>query len=99
MAKNLGKDMVAEGVQTRSQFEALIEQGVNMVQGYFIAPPLPKEVAESLLERTAERDPDTLVVIKADTGVEHGRVVTVMDLARGRGLTRLAIATEVPEEE
>ena len=54
LAKNLGKDTVAEGVQTRSQFEALIDQGVNMVQGFFIAPPLPKEVAESLLERAAE---------------------------------------------
>jgi len=52
-----------------------------------------------VLQRTAERDPDTLVVIKADTGVEHGRVVQVMDLARGRGLSRLAIATEVPDEE
>jgi len=53
LAKNLGKDTVAEGVQTRSQFEALVNLDVNMVQGFFIAPPLPAEVAESLLERTA----------------------------------------------
>jgi biopolymer transport protein ExbD len=38
-----------------------------------------------------------MVVIKADTGVKHGRVVTVMDMARAVGLTRLAIATELPE--
>ena len=65
LAKNLGKDTVAEGVQTRSQFEALIEQGVNMVQGYFIAPPLPREVAESLLERTAEQ-PNHMAKILSD---------------------------------
>jgi diguanylate cyclase (GGDEF)-like protein/PAS domain S-box-containing protein len=65
LAKNLGKDTVAEGVQTRSQFEALVELDVTMVQGYFIAPPLPKEVAESLLERTAEH-PNHLAKILAD---------------------------------
>jgi len=53
LAKNLGKDTVAEGVQTRSQLEALVDLGANMVQGFFVAPPLPAEVAESLLERTA----------------------------------------------
>lgn len=49
------------------------------------------------LVNAAETDPNTLVVIKADAGVSHGRVVSVMDLARGLGLTRLAIATESPE--
>ncbi len=65
LAKNLGKDTVAEGVQTRSQFEALVALDVTMVQGYFIAPPLPKEVAESLLERTAGH-PNHLAKILAD---------------------------------
>jgi diguanylate cyclase (GGDEF)-like protein/PAS domain S-box-containing protein len=65
LAKNLGKDTVAEGVQTRSQFEALVELDVNMVQGYFIAPPLPHEVAESLLERTSGH-PNHMAKILAD---------------------------------
>jgi diguanylate cyclase (GGDEF)-like protein/PAS domain S-box-containing protein len=65
LAKNLGKDTVAEGVETRSQFEALVELDVTMVQGYFIAPPLPKEVAESLLERTSGH-PNHLAKILAD---------------------------------
>jgi biopolymer transport protein ExbD/biopolymer transport protein TolR len=42
----------------------------------------------------AAADPETLVIIKADQGVLHGRVVRVMDLARNKGLTRLAIATD-----
>lgn len=46
------------------------------------------------LERAAASDPGTLVIIKADTGVAHGRVVVVMDMARSLGLTRLAIATD-----
>ncbi len=42
----------------------------------------------------ASADIQTLVIIKADTEVEHGRVVRVMDLARSKGLNRLAIATD-----
>jgi biopolymer transport protein ExbD len=53
----------------------------------------------TIFERTAGVDPSTLVVIKADQGVKHGRVVTVMDMARSEGLTRLAIATEVELDE
>lgn len=50
---------------------------------------LRRELADA-----AKRDPATLVVIKADQAVGHGRVVAVMDLARSLGLDRLAIATE-----
>ena len=42
----------------------------------------------------AKKDKGTMIVIKADKQVDHGRVVAVMDLARGYGLNRLAIATE-----
>ena len=46
-----------------------------------------------MLTASAERNPDTLVLVQADEGVAHGRVVAVMDLARRLGLQRLAIAT------
>lgn len=49
---------------------------------------------DAILSSAAKRDSGTLVVIKADTSVDHGRVVRVMDLARGKGLSRLAIATD-----
>jgi biopolymer transport protein ExbD len=47
----------------------------------------------SMLTASAEKNPDTLVLVQADEGVAHGRVVAVMDLARRLGLQRLAIAT------
>jgi len=56
------------------------------------------EALETILSSRAVQDPSTLVIIEADTEVEHGRVVGVMDLARSVGLERLAIATE-PEFE
>lgn len=46
------------------------------------------------LRKAAESDPNTLIVLRADTDLTHGRVVEVMDLARGIGLTSFAIATE-----
>jgi EAL domain-containing protein (putative c-di-GMP-specific phosphodiesterase class I) len=65
MAKNLGKDTVAEGVETRSQLDALIDLDINMIQGFFVAPALPAEVAESILERTAD-SPNHLEKILSD---------------------------------
>jgi len=49
--------------------------------------------------RAAKNNPNTMVVIKADGGVNHSRVVAVMDQAQAQGLTRLAIATDAGEDE
>lgn len=38
-----------------------------------------------------EKSPDTLVIVQADEGVAHGKVVEVMELAKGAGLAHLAI--------
>jgi biopolymer transport protein ExbD len=46
-----------------------------------------------LLAPAHEKNAETLLLVQADEGVAHGRVVAVMDLARRVGLTRLAIAT------
>lgn len=51
----------------------------------------------AMLQEAAAADPSTMVIIKADSDVGHGRVVTVMDLARAHGLNRLAIATDPGE--
>jgi biopolymer transport protein ExbD len=50
-----------------------------------------------LVPRLRERlrsHPDGVVVIRADKEVIHGRVVEVMDIAKGAGAARLVIATE-----
>ena len=48
---------------------------------------------EAVFEEAHRRNPATLVLLQADQGVAHGRVVAVMELARQKGLDRLAIAT------
>ena len=51
------------------------------------------ELGARLQERLRDRH-DGVVIIKADKDVLHGRVVEVMDIAKGAGAVRLAIATE-----
>lgn len=57
--------------------------------------PVSWDALKAALAGAASANPGTMVIIKADREVDHGRVVAVMDLARGLGLNRLAIATEV----
>ncbi len=51
------------------------------------------EELTEMFERAYARDENTQVVLRADEGVFHGRVVGVMERARQIGLSRLAIAT------
>ena len=66
---------------------------------YLDKQPVSASQLRAELRRRGQADPNTLVVIKADTGVSHGRVVAVMDQARANGLTRLAIATDAGAED
>jgi biopolymer transport protein ExbD len=45
-------------------------------------------------QKLAKDSPEAQVIIQADAGVSHGRVVEVMELAKAVGIARLAIATE-----
>jgi biopolymer transport protein ExbD len=48
---------------------------------------------DNLFRAAFARDKTTQVVLKADKGVAHGRVVNIMERAKQAGLTRLAIGT------
>jgi len=51
LGRNLGKTTIAEGVETDAQLEALRAMGVDQVQGFYIARPMPAENATELLDR------------------------------------------------
>jgi biopolymer transport protein ExbD len=55
--------------------------------------PMTDASLENLFRAAFTRDKNTQVVLKADKGVAHGRVVNLMERAKGVGLTRLAIGT------
>lgn len=43
MILKLGKDIVAEGVETKAQVDYLTELGVEYLQGYYFSKPLPED--------------------------------------------------------
>ncbi|NCC49172.1 MAG: EAL domain-containing protein, partial [Clostridia bacterium] len=62
LAHKIGLRVLAEGVETREQFEWLIEAGCDMGQGYYMARPADANVLQDLL--AARR------IIRADQPVE-----------------------------
>ena len=48
---------------------------------------------DAVFHAAFQKDKKTQVVLKADRGVAHGRVVNIMERAKQAGLTRLAIGT------
>lgn len=54
---------------------------------------IPDADLDNLFRAAFTRDKHTQVVLKADKGVPHGKVVNLMERAKQAGLTRLAIGT------
>ncbi len=55
LARDLQMTVIAEGIETPEQVEALIKCGVEEGQGYLVSPPLPFAKFEELLEVHAAR--------------------------------------------
>ena len=66
---------------------AILQDGRLVVSGNVVTPDELKKI----LEDAKNKNPDTLVVVQADEGVPHGKVVEVMEMAKGAGLAQLAI--------
>ena len=56
--------------------------------------PVTLEQLRSYFQTEKSKGAELTLVVRADEEVAHGRVVSVMDLARTEGLSRLAIATQ-----
>lgn len=48
LAKNLGIETLAEGVETKDQFMYLEDNGCNLMQGYYFYKPMPAEEIKAL---------------------------------------------------
>lgn len=51
LGKNLKLKIVAEGVETREQFDYLKREGCDLMQGYFFSKPLPANELKELLQQ------------------------------------------------
>ncbi len=54
LAHQLGLEVVAEGVETAEQVQYLSLQNCDMVQGYFLSPPLPAEQIVAQFKKLTE---------------------------------------------
>ncbi|MGO9447016.1 MAG: EAL domain-containing protein [Thiobacillaceae bacterium] len=50
LGHSLGLEVVAEGVETKEQYDLLRTLGCDIVQGYYVSPPLPPEHAVPFVE-------------------------------------------------
>ncbi|AEB12027.1 sensor domain-containing protein [Marinithermus hydrothermalis] len=53
LAMKLGLKTIAEGVETEEEYKLLALLGCDIVQGYYLAKPMPREALEALLSDTA----------------------------------------------
>jgi diguanylate cyclase (GGDEF)-like protein len=60
MARTLHMTVIAEGVESRAQFDFLRRLGCDEVQGYYFSPPLPFDEATDLLRQGATPEPDAI---------------------------------------
>ncbi len=49
MARSMGLQVVAEGVETDEQWQYLVDQGCDIFQGYLLARPMPLDKVEAFL--------------------------------------------------
>ncbi len=75
---------------SKSLVVTVLKSGEILVQGQ----PVAAADLQGLFKSTFAKDPQTQVIIEADSDVAHKRVVGVMSLAKESGLSRLAIATK-----
>jgi diguanylate cyclase (GGDEF)-like protein len=54
LGRNLGLDVVAEGVETQETWDALRRHGCTLAQGYLISKPLPADELSGLLAERAQ---------------------------------------------
>jgi biopolymer transport protein ExbD len=85
---NLPRAFTGQGTAPDSASITVTRDGAT----YLDREPVPPATLGERLRARLESGRELAVVINADADVAHGRVVDVLDQARGAGVTRLAIA-------
>jgi biopolymer transport protein ExbD len=85
---NLPTGNAADVTANRSDLPvAVLADGRFVLAGTVVS----REELKAGLEKAKKDNPSTMVIVQADEGVSHGKVVEVMELAKGAGLGQLAI--------
>ena len=85
---NLPKGSAADVMPASTDLSvAVLQDGRVVLSGNVVTTDELKKA----LDDAKAKNPNTMVVVQADEGVPHGKVVGVMELAKGAGLGQLAI--------
>jgi biopolymer transport protein ExbD len=85
---NLPKGGAADVTPTAADMSvAILADGRLVLSGDVVTA----EELKKAFDATKVKSPETLVIVQADEGVPHGKVVEVMEMAKGAGLAQLAI--------
>jgi biopolymer transport protein ExbD len=95
MPVNLPK--AASGQQAPAESAAITITKENQI--FLDKQPIDKTALGDRLRAQLGKNPELLVVINADNGVEHGRVIEVMDIARHANVAKMAIAVKPKEQK
>ena len=92
---NLPKGSQADVTPTAADLSvAVLSDGRLVVAGGVVT----EEELKKALDDAKQKNPDTRVIVQADEGVMHGKVVQVMEMAKAAGLGQLAIGVrEAPK--
>ncbi len=88
MPMDLPKAASGESIQTVFSVE-LTADGKTVVDS---APVANDDLISPLAKRAKEKNKDLRAVIRADSKVEHGRVIHVLDLLNRSGVAKIAFA-------
>jgi EAL domain-containing protein (putative c-di-GMP-specific phosphodiesterase class I) len=70
LARNLGMEVIAEGIETEEQYQQLRMLGCEYGQGYLFSQPVHSEVVPHLLAQDAHRDNDPELPLNQTTNEE-----------------------------
>jgi len=92
---NLPKGGASDVVPTAQDLSiAVLSDGRIVLAGSVVT----EEELKKNLEEAKQKSPETMVIVQADEGVTHGKVVQVMEMAKGAGFGSLAIGVrEAPK--
>lgn len=85
---NLPKGGSSDVTPTESDLSIAVLADGRLVLGGDV---VTEEELKKALDEARQKRPDTLVIVQADEGVSHGKVVEVMEMAKSAGLAQLAI--------
>jgi biopolymer transport protein TolR len=74
---------------------AILSDGRLVVGGDVVSS---EELTKAFAEAKTKH-PDTMVIVQADEGVPHGKVVEVMEMAKAAGLSQLAIGVREGQQK